>query len=68
MKVQGKQGPVLVSDSDDDQRVPDTLEKARPQKDELVDLTSDAQPERHDGEAAAALRLSQGKSQIPHYA
>ena len=59
---------MLVSDTDEDQRVPDTLEKARPQKDEPVDLTSDAEPERHDGEAAAALRLSKGKFRIPQCA
>ncbi len=50
---------VVLSDSEDDQRVPDTAEKA-PLTDEAVDLTSPAKPQSHDTGTAAAVRLSQG--------
>ena len=54
-----RQQPLVISESDDDQRVPDTVEKGAPGG-EAVDLTSDAEPQSHDRGAAAAVRLSQG--------
>ena len=60
LQVKGRQPQaVLLSDSEDDQRVPDTVEKAAPE-DEPVDLTSPSEPQSFDSGIAAALRLLQG--------
>ena len=62
LQVKGRQlQAVVLSDSEDDQRVPDTVEKAPP-TDEAVDLTSPAKSQSHDTGTAAAPRLSQGTS------
>lgn len=60
LQVKGKRPQaVVLSDSEDDQRVPDTVEKAAP-KDEPVDLTSPGEPQSHDNGVAAASRLLPG--------
>lgn len=65
LRIKGRRAQAIVlSDSEGDQRVPDTVEKATPRR-EAVDLTSDAAPRSHDRTAAAVLRLSQGRACIP---
>ena len=60
MQIKGRQPQaVVLSDSEDDQRVPDTAEKATPGH-TAVDLTSS--PASQDRGAAAAQRLLHGGS------
>ena len=63
LRVKSKRpNTVLLSDSEDDQRVPDTVEKAAPRS-EAVDTTSDCEALSLEGHSGISARLAQGGSQ-----